>query len=198
LMYRTGDLGKWTEKGEIMYLGRIDFQVKIRGQRIELSEIENTINEMNEIDYSVVIDKEISDSNNKYLVCYYITKEEQEQEINGKEIRSYLKNKLPNYMIPSYFKRIYDLPVTSNGKLDRNRLPEPCKEDLIKEEYVAPINEIEKCICKTYSKVFNINEKEIGRMDDFIELGGDSFTAINVSSIFEKEFKIKINIKDLM
>ncbi|OUM56406.1 hypothetical protein PIROE2DRAFT_18999, partial [Piromyces sp. E2] len=196
VMYRTGDLGKWTEEGEIICLGRIDFQVKIRGQRIELSEIENTINEVNEIDSSLVIDKLSADSNNKYLVCYYIVKEG--NEIEGREIRNYLKNKLPNYMIPGYFKRIYELPVTSNGKLDRKRLPEPDKEDLVKEEYIAPINEIEKSICKIYSKIFSIDEGEIGRMDDFLDLGGDSFIAINVSSIFEKEFKIKVNIKDII
>ncbi|OUM56565.1 hypothetical protein PIROE2DRAFT_49375, partial [Piromyces sp. E2] len=181
-MYRTGDLGKWNEDGEIIYLGRIDFQVKIRGQRIELSEINNTVIEMNGINNSIVIDKQ-NENGEKYLVCYYIS----DDEINGKLIRNYLKDKLPIYMIPSYFKRIVSLPVTNNGKLDRRALPELNNEDLIKEKYISPETEIEKLICKLYSLIFNIDVNEIGKMSDFYELGGDSLNAIRVSSKIEKE-----------
>ncbi|OUM56343.1 hypothetical protein PIROE2DRAFT_19080, partial [Piromyces sp. E2] len=192
-MYRTGDLGKWNEEGEIIYLGRIDFQVKIRGQRIELSEIDNTVKEMNGIEYAVVIDKQ-NEEGNKYLVCYYMSNEN----INGKEIRNYLKNKLPLYMIPNYFISIENIPVTANGKLDRRALPEPKITDLITEQYVVPETEIEKLICRIYSSVFNINENEIGKINDFYELGGDSLNAIRVSSKIEKELNIKINIKDIL
>ncbi|OUM56932.1 hypothetical protein PIROE2DRAFT_18247, partial [Piromyces sp. E2] len=192
-MYRTGDLGKWTEDGDIAYLGRIDFQVKIRGQRIELSEITNTIIEMNGINNAVVIDKQ-NENGNKYLVCYYMTNEN----INGKEINDYLKAKLPLYMIPSYFIKIERVPVTPNGKLDRNALPEPQKSDLITEQYVAPETEIEKLICRIYSKLFNIDEKEIGKMSDFYALGGDSLNAIRVISEIKKNLNIKLNIKDIM
>ncbi|OUM58101.1 hypothetical protein PIROE2DRAFT_16713 [Piromyces sp. E2] len=196
VMYRTGDLGKWTEEGEIICLGRIDFQVKIRGQRIELSEIENTINEINEIDSSLVIDKLSADSNNKYLVCYYIVKEG--NEIEGREIRNYLKSKLPNYMIPSYFKRIYELPVTSNGKLDRKRLPEPDNDDLITEAYVAPETETEKKLCRIFSSIFKIDVNKIGKMSNFYDLGGDSLNAIKCTAMIRKIFKVSILIKDLI
>ncbi|ORX77638.1 acetyl-CoA synthetase-like protein [Anaeromyces robustus] len=192
-MYRTGDLGKWNEKGEIICLGRIDFQVKIHGQRIELSEIENTIKEMEKIEYSAVIDKE-SENRDKYLVCYFIS----EEIMNGKEIREYLKNKLPSYMIPKYFIKIDNLPVTSNGKLDRNKLPEPNIKDLMKENYIAPETEIEKVICKIYSKVFSIDENEIGKMSNFYELGGDSLNAIRIISEIKKLLNVKINIKEIM
>ncbi|ORX77639.1 acetyl-CoA synthetase-like protein [Anaeromyces robustus] len=191
-MYRTGDLGKWNEEGEIVCLGRIDFQVKIRGQRIELSEIENTIKEMKGIEYSTVIDRKY-ENGNKYLVCYFIS----ENIINGNEIRRYLKSKLPSYMIPTYFVKIGNLPVTSNGKLDRKSLPEPNIKNLNKEEYVAPETEIEKIICKIYSQVFNIDINEIGRYNDFYELGGDSFNVIQVYTLMEKEFKIKVNMRDI-
>ncbi|ORX85150.1 acetyl-CoA synthetase-like protein [Neocallimastix californiae] len=99
-MHRTGDLGRWLENGEIEYLGRIDFQVKIHGQRIELNEIENTIKEINSIKYCAVIDK-VKENGDKYLIGYYIS----EESISGNEIRSYLKQKLPVYMIPNYFQK---------------------------------------------------------------------------------------------
>ncbi|OUM56178.1 hypothetical protein PIROE2DRAFT_19334, partial [Piromyces sp. E2] len=193
IMYRTGDLGKWMENGEIDYLGRIDFQVKIHGQRIELSEIENTIKEIEGIEYCAVIDK-VKESGDKYLVCYYISG----KGISGREIRNHLKSKLPLYMVPNYFISIENIPVTSNGKLNRKALPEPNISDLITEQYIAPETEIEKIVCKIYCSVFNIDENEIGKMSDFYELGGDSLNAIRMTSKVEKELNIKINIKDIL
>ncbi|OUM57679.1 hypothetical protein PIROE2DRAFT_17253 [Piromyces sp. E2] len=133
LMYSTGDLGKWTEEGEIECLGRIDFQVKIHGQRMELGEIESLINEIEGIEQVVVIDKE-KENKEKYLIGYYVCS----FEIDSKKIREYLKTKLPIYMIPSYFQRIEKIPLTKNGKLNRKNLPEPNKEDIIKEQYIVP------------------------------------------------------------
>ncbi|ORX77432.1 acetyl-CoA synthetase-like protein [Anaeromyces robustus] len=194
IMYKTGDIGKWTENGEVEYLGRIDFQVKIRGQRIELGEIENTVKEIEDIESSVVIDK-FKENGEKYLTCYFITTND---EIQGKYIREYLKKKLPLYMVPNYYKRIQEIPLTSNGKLDRRSLPEPNIEDLIKEKYIAPESEIEKCICQIYSEIFDIDSKEIGVMSDFFELGGDSLNAIRVISKIEKELNVKLSIKDIL
>eukprot|EP00833_Pecoramyces_ruminatium_P010312 jgi/Orpsp1_1/1184344/evm.model.c7180000089162.1 len=173
-MYRTGDLGKWTEEGEIVCCGRIDFQVKIRGQRIELNEIENCIKEIKEIKSAIVLDKEKSNGDN------------------------YLNSKLPSYMVPYYYMEIKEIPITFNGKLDRRGLPEPSKEDFITETYEAPENEIEEIICNIYSDIFNIPKLEVGKKNDFFELGGDSLNAIRISLRIEKELKIKINIKDIM
>ncbi|ORX78898.1 acetyl-CoA synthetase-like protein [Anaeromyces robustus] len=201
LMYRTGDLGKWNENGEIDYLGRIDFQIKVNGQRIELGEIENVINEISGIEHNVVIDK-MKENGEKYLICYYITKEmenkEEEEAINGKIIREYLKTKLPIYMIPNYYKQIYELPLSISGKLNRKALPEPDIEDLIQEKYIAPKTELEKSICQIYSRIFNRKENEIGRMSDFFNLGGDSMNAIRLTSVIEKELNIKLSIKDII
>ncbi|OUM57866.1 hypothetical protein PIROE2DRAFT_17019 [Piromyces sp. E2] len=183
IMYRTGDLGKWTKEGEIEYLGRIDFQVKIHGQRIELGEIESVIREMEEIQQAVVIDKK-KERGDKYLICYFISG----NEITGKEIRNYLKKKLPMYMIPNFYKEIQEILLLSNGKLNRKGLPEPSLEDLIKEEYIAPESETEKKLCKIYGEIFYISEKEIGQMSDFYELGGDSLNAIRLISKIEKEW----------
>eukprot|EP00833_Pecoramyces_ruminatium_P016004 jgi/Orpsp1_1/1190036/evm.model.d7180000076258.1 len=194
IIYRTGDLGKWTNDGEIDYIGRMDFQVKINGQRIELGEIENTIREINEIDHCVVIDKK-KENGDQYLICYYISSNET---LNGTTIRKYLNEKLPRYMIPNYYKRINEIPLSSSGKLNRKALPEPTKEDFITEKYVAPETEIEKMICKFYSKIFNIPENEIGRMSDFYELGGDSLNVIRFSALIENELNIKLHFKDIM
>eukprot|EP00833_Pecoramyces_ruminatium_P005434 jgi/Orpsp1_1/1179466/evm.model.c7180000069449.1 len=196
IMYRTGDLGRWTMEGEIEYLGRIDFQVKINGQRLELGEIESKVLEMPEIKQCVVIDRK-KENGEKYLVCYYITGKEG-KEISNKRIREYLGEKLPRYMVPNYYIRIDEIPLSSTGKLNRRTLPEPKEEDFITETYVAPVNNIEKVICKIYDEVFNIPGIKIGRMHDFYELGGDSLNAIRISSRIEKELEIKIYIKDIM
>eukprot|EP00833_Pecoramyces_ruminatium_P012100 jgi/Orpsp1_1/1186132/evm.model.c7180000097107.1 len=196
IMYRTGDLGKWTSEGEIEYLGRIDFQVKIHGQRVELGEIESKVLEIPEIQQCVVIDKK-KENGEKYLVCYYILREGVE-EVSNKSIRNYLNEKLPRYMVPNYYIRINEIPLSSTGKLNKRGLPEPNKKDFISEVYVAPENNIEKAICNIYSYIFNISEIKIGRMHDFYDLGGDSLNAIRISSKIEKELKVKINIKDIM
>ncbi|ORX65549.1 AMP-binding-domain-containing protein, partial [Anaeromyces robustus] len=175
---------------------RIDFQVKIHGQRIELGEIENTVNEVSGIQQSIVIDSK-KENGEKYLICYFISSND-DDEIQVKDIKEYLKKKLPLYMIPNYYKRIQEIPLTSNGKLDRKALPESSSEDLNKERYVAPETEIEKCICQIYSEMFNMNESEIGVMSDFYELGGNSLNAIRVTTRNEKELDIKLNIKDIL
>ncbi|OUM56379.1 hypothetical protein PIROE2DRAFT_19034 [Piromyces sp. E2] len=193
-MYRSGDIGKWTKDGEVECLGRIDFQVKIRGQRIELSEIENTITEMEQIEKSIVLSKR-KENNEQYLVAYYISNSE---EINGNQIRNYLKEKLPHYMIPNYFISIKEIPVTNNGKLDRRALPEPSVNDLIKEEYIAPETETEKTLCNIFSKIFRIDVKEIGKLSNFYDLGGDSLNGIKCTSIIRKLFKVSISIKDII
>ncbi|OUM64960.1 hypothetical protein PIROE2DRAFT_8103 [Piromyces sp. E2] len=178
---------------KIICIGRKDFQVKIRGQRIELSEIENTIKEINGIDFTVVIDR-VNENGDKYLVSYFISN----NEIEGRNIRDYLKTKLPVYMIPNYYIRISEIPITGNGKLDRKALPSPTKNDLIKEKYSAPQTDIEKIICKIYSEIFGYDINEVGRMNDFYEMGGDSFLAIKIIFELKKVIGLKLNIKDVM
>ncbi|ORX75880.1 acetyl-CoA synthetase-like protein [Anaeromyces robustus] len=193
-MYGTGDLGKWTPDGRVIHLGRKDFQVKIRGQRIELPEIEQIVKEIKGIDYTVVIDKMKKGSNEKYLVGYYITKSD---DITGEDIRNYLKTKLPMYMIPSYFIQIDKVPVTAHGKLDRKSLPEPNIDRLLSSNYVAPETKIEKAICKIYSQAFHIDFDKIGKYSTYFEIGGTSLSAIKTVAAIEKELKIKLNIKDI-
>eukprot|EP00833_Pecoramyces_ruminatium_P014911 jgi/Orpsp1_1/1188943/evm.model.d7180000068412.1 len=193
IMYRTGDLGKLTENGEIEFIGRKDFQVKINSIRIELGEIESVINQMNYINNSIVIDK-MKENGDKYLICYFISNN---NEIQGDDIREYLRKKLPLYMVPNYYIKIESIPVNSNGKLEKCLLPDPSIENLVKENYIAPKTNIERKICKTYSEIFNIEIDKIGIMNDFYELGGDSLNAIRIINKLENEFKIKLYVSNI-
>ncbi|WP_167498118.1 non-ribosomal peptide synthetase, partial [Flavobacterium resistens] len=147
-MYDTGDLGRWLPDGNIEFLGRNDHQVKIRGYRIELGEIETAISGYSEEIQQVVVEaKEINQD--KTLVAYYVSK----TEIDKSEIRTYLQNKLPEYMVPGFYVEIESLPLTPNGKIDRKALPSVTGEDIIKKDYVAPRNKEEQLIVDVWTSV---------------------------------------------
>ncbi|ORX64277.1 acetyl-CoA synthetase-like protein [Anaeromyces robustus] len=208
-MYRTGDIGRWTKEGEIIYIGRTDFQVKIRGQRIELEEIEKCVKKIEGIDNSIVLvknrnekDKDNNEEENKCLVCYYILNDkngitDDNIIISKKEIRNKLKEILPTYMIPNFFIQIDEIPIDHNGKLDRFALPEPNFED-ISEEFIPVSTDTEKIISKIFSREFNKKEEYIGKEDDFYDLGGNSLIATRISAEIEKLLHIKISVLDVM
>lgn len=170
IMYHTGDLACWRADGEIEYLGRIDTQVKIRGLRIELGEIENVMSGFPGIRLTAVSDKR-DENNRQYLVGYYTS----EQEIDEKELRSHLSSKLPKYMVPNYFMRLDDMPMTASGKTDRKNLPVP-DFTTQEREYVAPETDTEQKLCELLKSLLHMNK--VGIEDDFFEYGGDSLTAI--------------------
>ncbi|QSW21547.1 amino acid adenylation domain-containing protein (plasmid) [Clostridium gasigenes] len=134
IIYKTGDLARYLLDGNIEFLGRIDDQVKIRGFRIELGEIEKSLLQYDGIEEAIVI------VNEKELCAYYIANEK----IEAKEIRVYLKEKLPNYMIPLYYVQIDKIPLTSNGKIDKKSLKTPDINSLVNDDYEAPRNESEE------------------------------------------------------
>lgn len=187
IMYRTGDLARYRNDGEIEYLGRMDTQVKIRGLRIELGEIESVMESFPGIELCAVTDKR-DETGRQYLVGYYTvaagmsaTGNEQETEretaigLDEKALRAHLSAKLPKYMVPNYFMRLENMPVTASGKTDRKSLPVP---DLVQpvREYVAPATEKEKKLCQLMEELLHI--EQVGVTDDFFELGGDSLAAI--------------------
>ncbi|SMO94314.1 amino acid adenylation domain-containing protein, partial [Flavobacterium resistens] len=147
-MYDTGDLGRWLPDGNIEFLGRNDHQVKIRGYRIELGEIETAISGYSGDMQQIVVEaKEINQD--KTLVAYYVSK----TEIDKSELRTYLQNKLPEYMVPGFYVEIESLPLTPNGKIDRKALPSVTGEDIIKKDYVAPRNKEEQLIVDVWTSV---------------------------------------------
>ena len=184
-IYNTGDLAYFTDKGEIVHLGRSDFQVKIRGYRIELSEIENRIMEYEYITNCVVNPIE----NATKLCAYYISTED----VDISDLRGYLAKTLPNYMVPNYFKKLDKIPHTPNGKIDRKALPLPKIE--VRSEKLEARNNTELELEKLYKKVLNIEDFSI--KDSFFDLGGDSLSAIKLSTIILKEFNVNISVKDI-
>ncbi|MBM7586116.1 amino acid adenylation domain-containing protein [Bacillus pakistanensis] len=189
-LYKTGDIVKALPDGNIEFIGRSDFQVKLRGFRIELGEIEETLRQNKVIKESVVLLKETKNSDKK-LICYYTT----EDRISKREIRTDLSEKLPHYMIPSVFIEMEKFPLTSNGKIDRAKLPAPKKEDLELEEYVSPRNELEEILASIWEDVLDI--EKIGIHDHFFELGGHSLLATQVISRIHRKLKKKITIQVL-
>ena len=173
-IYKTGDLGSWLSDGNIEFHGRVDYQVKIRGNRIEMGEIETRLSEHPLITDVVVIDKDDAEGN-KYLAAYYVA----DETISVTDLRAYLKESLPDYMIPSRFILMESLPLTPNGKVDRKALPEPDGlRPAVESEYEAPRDEIEKILAEIWQEILGI--ERVGIYDNFFELGGDSIVSLQV------------------
>lgn len=176
VMYKTGDLVRYYADGNVEYLGRIDQLVKIRGFRIELGEIEEAISGINTVEQVAVIAREDTPGVKK-LVAYVVPCAGHMP--TSHELRSELKQKLPEYMVPSAFVMLESLPVTANGKLDRRALPKPAFEDT-QSQKVKPRNENEKILTDIWQQVLNL--QDIGVYDNFFELGGDSILSIQITS----------------
>lgn len=171
VLYKTGDLARWLPNGNIEYVGRIDQQVKIRGFRIELSEIENQIRKYAGIKDVAVIVKVINED--KYICAYYVA-----NSVSEKELRNVLSQNLPDYMLPSFYILLNEIPLTKNGKVDKRALPEP--EFISNKTYIQPTNDLEKLIVDIFSEILHVDK--VGIDDDFYNLGGNSIKAIQIVS----------------
>lgn len=191
LMYKTGDLAYTLPNGKIVYVGRKDDQVKLRGYRIELGAIEAQISSKESIQEAVALINEAANGE-KQLIVFVVCREE-ETEVS---LRSYLSEKLPSYMIPERFVQVETIPLTVNGKVDRKQLLNHIGETVASgTEYVAPTNEIEEKLITLWEQV--LQRQEIGIHDHFFELGGHSMKALTLVSLIQKEFKKKINLKQI-
>ncbi|MDJ0596984.1 MAG: amino acid adenylation domain-containing protein, partial [Pleurocapsa sp. MO_226.B13] len=170
-LYKTGDLARYRCDGNIEFLGRTDHQVKIRGFRIELGEIESVLNIHPQIQQAVVIATEELPEN-KRLVAYVVTSE---RSLSTNQLREFLKQKLPEYMVPSAFVILDTLPLTPNGKVDRFALPAPDGDFTVKQEYVAPRTPSEEIVANIFASVLGV--QKVGIHDNFFELGGHSLLA---------------------
>lgn len=187
-LYRTGDLGRWLPDGNLDYLGRMDNQVKIRGFRIELGEIETVIQQSVFCNDAVVLAKE-DHYGDKRLVAYVVIKTEYERE----QIVNYLRERLPDHMIPGFWVELDVLPKTPNGKIDKNALPEPESDEVISNAFEAPSNELESTIMLMWKELLNMND--IGVNDNFFELGGHSLNAIQLTSRLHKILNIHLDVE---
>ena len=172
-LYRTGDLVRCLPNGEVEFLGRLDQQVKVRGFRIELGEIEAALCRHPNVREAIVVVR--SDDEKKRLVAYVAG----EVEAAASELRSYLKQQLPEYMIPAAFVVLDKLPLNNIGKVDRKQLPAPeTSRPSLAETYVAPRTETERILAGIWSEVLSV--KQVGIHDNFFELGGDSILSLQI------------------
>lgn len=181
-LYKTGDIGRWMCDGNIEFIARKDYQVNIRGFRVELGEIENKLMEHYNINEAVVLDE--GDKEEQYLCAYVVS----DKEITVKEIRNYLGTSLPSYMIPSYFVRIDKIPVTTNGKIDRKSLSNIKAKISTGREYMSPQTHTEIILNQIWSELLGVNQ--ISTLDDFFELGGQSLKATTLVNRINREFNV--------
>jgi len=182
-LYKTGDLVRYLPDGNIEYLGRIDHQVKIRGFRIELGEIEAVLRQHRAVQDAVVIGQEY-DLHDKRLVAYVVPS--QEQVLSTSELRHYLKQKLPDHMVPSAFVRLEALPLTPNDKVDRRALPMPDGTRSVEETFAPPLTPFEEVLAGIWREVLRLDS--VGIHDNFFELGGHSLLAVRLLAQIEKTF----------
>ncbi len=184
-MYDTGDLAKWSTDGNIEFLGRKDHQVKLRGYRIELVEIENSI-----LSYSEDIQQVIVLVKNESLIAYYIGT----VIIDNRILKQYLKTRLPAYMVPSHFHALQSVPLTPNGKVDRKALKNLKINHASITNFIAPRNEVEQELVEIWKEILSI--EKVGIQNDFFELGGHSLMIGQVINQVYKRLNGNITFRD--
>ncbi len=193
VMYKTGDLAFWTDEGELKFLGRKDNQVKIQGHRIELGEVEHTILKNKSITEAVVLAVD-NEENEKEMIAYFTA----DVQISEIEIRNFFKQVQPNYMIPSRFIQVQEMPLTTNGKIDRKQLIELLQSELKENNTVqntSPKNKIEEEVIAIWQEV--LKRDGVGVDDNFYDLGGNSLKLVRLINEYHKVFNIKLNMKSL-
>ena len=191
MIYRTGDLARWLPDGNIQFLGRIDSQVKIMGFRIELAEIESQLLKHKDIKEAIVVEKE-SAKGRKYL-CAYVVPFSPNTPPTDSQLREFLGQLIPDYMIPAYFILMEQFPLTANGKIDKNRLPKP--DDVINIQYIPPKNEIQEKLAEIWQTELNL--ERVGINDNYFNIGGDSIKSVKLINIINKKLIKNLKIADL-
>jgi len=195
--YKSGDLGKLVENGDIIYLGRIDQQVQVRGFRVEVGEVENRLMSHSLVKEALVVP--VGSEENIHLCAYIVPVRFgvfSEDRPVGEVLKPYLAQSLPEYMIPVFFVVMERIPLTSNGKVDRKALPDPLSDES-STAYTAPRNGVENKLVKLWSEVLGLSRKPIGIYDNFFELGGHSLKATVLIAKIHKEFEVKVPLAEL-
>jgi amino acid adenylation domain-containing protein len=192
--YRTGDLGRRLPDGAIEYLGRKDLQVKIRGHRVEIAEVERALTEHEDVREAVVMARADEDGGEKRLVAYVVCHED--RSVTSSELRRSLETLLPGHMIPSAFMLLGELPLLMNGKIDRHALPAPDNvRPELDAEYVTPHTEIERAIADIWQSVLKV--EKVGLYDNFFDLGGHSLLVVQVHSRLREVFKRGLSLIEM-
>ena len=192
-LYKTGDLARYFPDGNIEFLGRVDNQVKIRGYRVEPGEIESVLRQHSQVRETVVTVRE-DEPGNKRLIAYVVLKND--FALNSTKLHSYLKDKLPPYMMPSAFVSLDALPLTPHGKLDQRALPAPEQtRPELAESYQAPRNPVEESLARIWAEVLKL--EKVGVNDNFFDLGGHSLKAVQVISRARNTFEVDLPLRRL-
>ncbi|MFZ6028538.1 MAG: amino acid adenylation domain-containing protein [Chloroflexota bacterium] len=190
-LYRSGDVAKYLPTGEMVYLGRSDDQVQVRGFRVELGEINSQLLKHPSISEAIVIGKE-SPSDSTEIVAYVVPKED----VTVTTLRSHLAQTLPSYMIPSAFVLLKSLPLTATGKVDKRALPAPeSSRPDVEQAYIAPRTSMETLLAEIFTDVLHVDR--VGVFDDFFELGGHSLLATQVVSRIRTTFQVELALRNM-
>lgn len=190
-LYRSGDLARITRSGDLEYLGRIDNQVKIRGHRIELGELENNLLKHEQVETAVVVALKDEDQDN-FLVAYYTSAEV----LSAKELKLYIQLQVPPYMVPAYFVRVPVIPLTFNGKVDRSKLPNP--KAYVEDEttlYVAARNAVEQELVAIWQELLGLPKVSV--KDNFFDLGGHSLKATQLIARISERLGASLRLSDI-
>lgn len=192
-LYKTGDLARWLPDGNIEFLGRKDFQIKIRGFRVELQEIEAILKRHEHVNECVVAVRE-KGAGEKMLVAYYVSDTDLSFEDN--ELKLFMRDQLPDYMIPSLFIRLEKMPLTSSGKINRRALPEPDMEGKpTGSDHIAPRNHVEELLASISQDILGV--KRVGITDSFFDLGGHSLMVTRLGSRIRDAFGVEIPLREI-
>lgn len=192
-VYRTGDLVKYSPSGDVVFLGRVDFQVKIRGYRIELGEIESLLNSYETVREAVVMARE-DVPGDKRLVAYLLSRPG--QAISGQALRDWLRNQLPEFMVPAHFVPMERFPLTPNKKTDRKALPAPDEVLIATEvEYAPPEDDLQQTIAEIWQRL--LNTSRVGLNDNFFDLGGHSLLTVQAHRLLTEKVETKLSITDM-
>ena len=191
-LYKTGDVARFLPDGNLEYIGRADFQVKIRGFRIELGEIEAALEQQPGVAQAVVAARE-DRGGDKLLAAYFVAKTG--ARVNADALRNALEAALPNYMVPSYFIALEKLPLTANGKIDRNALPPLGNQAKARTEktFEEPAGEFEQTLARSWAEALGL--KRVGRQDNFFHLGGHSLAALKIAFKCRQEFQLEFPLQ---
>jgi acyl carrier protein len=187
--YRTGDLARRLPDGQLVFLGRLDDQVKLRGVRIEPAEIEAVMVKLPDVEAAAVLLHQDGYTGGTQLAAYYSGAAE------NSAIRSALKQSLPDFMVPAAIMQIKEIPLTPNGKLDRKRLPEPRWERDAAADFVAPRSATEKQLSAIWSDVLGVSEVSVH--DDFFDLGGHSLLAAQLAARMNESMQVVVPLRRL-
>jgi len=188
-MYRSGDMVKYRADGTIEFIARMDEQVKVRGYRVELSEIEAVLSQLPEVEESAVIARETA-AGDRQLVAYVTVNK---PTFTANQLRSFLRQKLPDYMVPTALVTLGRLPLTANGKVDKRALAHlPCTARSSR-QYVAARSHEEKVLVEMWKELMGL--RQVGVEDDFFEIGGHSLLATQVTAKVRQAFDVEIPLR---